>query len=77
MCNTTKKVIPSQERRLRRKALGNGVVVVGQPLKWKNGRGASIRFRCTLECTVNLNRSMIKYQRQAMIVCVGTNPKVS
>ena len=36
--NTRKKVVPSEERRFRRKARGYGVVLGGNPLKGEQGR---------------------------------------
>jgi len=62
-----KKVARGQERRLWRKAKGDGVVDAGQPVKGEKGRGVSIRGRCTLERVVSFNNRMIKYQRQAVM----------
>ncbi|KAJ8419555.1 LOW QUALITY PROTEIN: hypothetical protein Cgig2_013342 [Carnegiea gigantea] len=57
-----KKVIPGQDRRQRRKAIGDSV-----PLKGEKGKCVSIRGRCILECIVSMNYSWTDYQREAVM----------
>jgi len=65
-----KKVVPGQERKLWRKAKGDGVIDMGEPMNVEKGRGVSIRGRCTLKRVVSLNKGMTEYQREAVMATV-------
>jgi len=56
-----KKVVPGQERRMRRKVAGDGVVIAGPALKGNTSTAVSIRGRCMLERVVSLNKRMTAY----------------
>ena len=61
-----KKVVRCEERRLRRKAAGDGVVHGGKPLDGEKGRVVTVKGRCTLDRLVTLNNSMTEYQKEAV-----------
>ena len=65
-----KKVVPGQERKLWRKAKGDSVIDVGEPVHVEKGGGVSNRGRCTLERIVSLNKGLTEYQREAVMATV-------
>ncbi|KAJ8430269.1 hypothetical protein Cgig2_030668 [Carnegiea gigantea] len=62
-----KKGVPRQDRRQRKKVIGDGGVLGGHPLKGAKGKCVSIRGRCILECIVSMNDRLSDYQREALM----------
>ena len=56
--NRSTKVVPGQQRRGRRKAVGDGIVFGEHPLKGKKCGGVTTSGRCTIKRLVSLNEAM-------------------
>jgi len=62
----SKKVVPGERRRRRRKAVGDGVVIGEYPLKSEKCEAVSVEGRCALERVVSMKKSMIKFHKRTV-----------